>query len=473
MLSRGLCAFVFAAGLAVQASGQIQWRSAPPLDLRAQAAAQPQDMPGTLTRLAGPGQARRVVVQLTGAITDDGRAALSNAGVTLLAPLGGEAFFATLDGTALAGGAVAAAGNALPQWILAAAPVDPVWKLDPRIVRGDDLSSWAVISTRSAEDPSVSDKNPIIAVYVRLHNDVLTDNAAAATVRAHGGQIISPLATFPMYVVHIPRDSTFALANEDIVQWIEVAMPRMSDMNSENRQTTGANIVQAAPYNLSGALVDVFVFDGGGVFGGHTDLTPRVTVLDGSAAAAHATHVAGTIGGTGAQTAANQGMAPGVRKYLSASINLYCIAAWLHPCPSDLEADDSSAWNNGVDIANNSIGTNASTNGFDCTWWGNYGATSGLIDAIVRGDSVATANTPFRICWAAGNERQSSRCIGVGNTFTTNDFGSLAPPAGNKNAMVIGAVNSASAANPSTEDTITSFSSFGPSEDGRLRPDFC
>jgi hypothetical protein len=82
--------------------------------------------------------------------------------------------------------------------------------------------------------------------------------------------------------------------------------------------------------------------------------------------------------------------------------------------------------------------------------------TSALIDAIVRG----SLGSPFRIVWANGNERQGSRCDVEGH----GDYYSTAPPAGAKNHITVGALNS-------NDDSMTYFSSWGPVDDGRMKPD--
>ena len=107
---------------------------------------------------------------------------------------------------------------------------------------------------------------------------------------------------------------------------------------------------------------------------------------------------------------------------------------------------------------NNSIGSNVEANGFDCAWQGDYGVTDALIDAIVGG----TLGAPFRVVWAGGNERSGSRCDVEG----FGDYYSIAPPSGAKNHITVGALNS-------NDDSMTTFSSWGPTDDGRLKPDIC
>jgi hypothetical protein len=127
---------------------------------------------------------------------------------------------------------------------------------------------------------------------------------------------------------------------------------------------------------------------------------------------------------------------------------------FLYTDPGDLEADYAAAIDlYGADLANNSIGTNTAPNGFPCEWEGDYGVTDALIDAIVRG----SLGSPMRVVWAGGNERQGvARC---GAAYHT-----VAPPANAKNHLTVGALNS-------DDDSVTSFTSWGPSDDGRLKPD--
>ncbi len=173
----------------------------------------------------------------------------------------------------------------------------------------------------------------------------------------------------------------------------------------------------------------------------------------------HSTHVAGTIGGAGVANATYKGMAPGVTivSYgLEQEGGLH--EGFLYTDPCDIEDDYSEAIQvHGADIANNSIGTNTAPNGYPCDWEGNYGVTANLIDTIVRGDgSNPLFHEPFRIVWANGNERGSGRC--------GTEYHTTAPPACAKNHITVGALNC-------PDDTMSSFSSWGPSDDDRMKPD--
>ncbi|UCC31530.1 MAG: S8 family serine peptidase, partial [Phycisphaerales bacterium] len=130
---------------------------------------------------------------------------------------------------------------------------------------------------------------------------------------------------------------------------------------------------------------------------------------------------------------------------------------FLYTNPGDIEDDYDEAINvYEADISNNSIGTNTCWNFFPCNITGDYGVTSVLIDSIVTG----SLGDPFRIVWANGNERDCPNCP----TEHQNGYHSTAPPSCAKNHLTVGALNS-------NDDSQTTFTSWGPCDDGRLKPD--
>src|SRR5262249_44876022 len=68
-----------------------------------------------------------------------------------------------------------------------------------------------------------------------------------------------------------------------------------------------------------------------------------------------------------------------------------------------------------------------------------------------------------RSVWAAGNERQGTRC-NIQGGVNYNGYRKIAPPGPSKNHITVGALNS-------NDSSMTSFSSWGPTDDGRLKPD--
>lgn len=423
------------AGLAAGAHGQVQWKSGAASPVFDAAAVQ-----GVLVQEAI--KAGHVVVKLSRPIDDAGRKELGDLGLMVLTPLGDSTFMATLRGDANIAGLVSSG------WVTGVAAVQTDWKVHPDF-RAGLTPSWIVVEKND---------DPTVAVYVTLHDDLPAADFAKAVVGPVGGTVEGVMISVNSMVVHLPRSAVMNLASMDEVLWVEPASPQLQELNAENRAITGANTANSAPYNLNGAGVKVLVFDGGTARATHVDFQGRVNSFDGAPLSSHSTHVSGTIGGAGVANANNRGMAPGVN-ILSAGVNITGITGWLYSNPCDTEADYGTAYGLGAVIANNSIGTNVNSNGFDCAWEGDYNTMDRVIDAIVRGTSAVTANTPFRIVWAASNERQgSARC---GATYNT-----IGPPAGAKNHLSIGALNA-------NDDSMTSFSGWGPTDDGRMKPDFC
>ena len=164
------------------------------------------------------------------------------------------------------------------------------------------------------------------------------------------------------------------------------AAAQLREINDGVRHIAQANIVQGTGYGLNGTGVTVMLYDGGTAWASHEDFGNRVHVRDGSGLSFHATHVAGTIGGSGSREVGSiRGIASG------AVIESYGFeydgsGTFLYTNPGDLEADYSQAISTyGAMIANNSIGTNLAINGYPCEYEGDYGLTSMLLDAIVGG----------------------------------------------------------------------------------------
>lgn len=448
----GLCLFLHGTAHAGSAPGKIRWRTdeTPRRDAVAEALT-PKKSADVVDSTAGG----HLVLQFETVPGPDERARLEKQGVSLQRYLGSNAFFAKVDGRKGAGSA------ALNAKLQKAYSVKREWKLHPKLQRGE-LPDYARIPADLAGVPGAKQRKEaagknaaqeeLAALYVIFHADVDAD-AAAALVGLYGGEVRSWVRSINMAVVWLPSENVQALAAEDKVQWMEPPLPQLSTSNDSVRAETQADTAQMPPYGLMGNGICVLVYDGGTALSSHSDFGSRLFVRDNSGTADHPTHVAGTIGGDGtASGGAYRGMAPGVT-IQSFGFQYDGTGQFLYTNPGDLEADYDKAINTyGAVIANNSIGTNVAANGYTCDWEGDYGATDMLIDAIVAGKLGA----PMRIIWANGNERGSGRC-GTG-------YHTTAPPACAKNHIAVGAINS-------NDDTMTSFSSWGPTDDGRLKPD--
>jgi subtilase family protein len=421
-----------------------------------------------LLRLSVRSSTSHIIVHFNQPLTKDDHSTLAASGLTLQSPLGDNAYFATVNE-----GINPDAING----VLAVSEITPNHKLHKDLATGV-LRSWMVHENAAKGDALLQqmldggmapaqdflDRNldPTIAVLVMFHKDEQFQIQSKRLARDLNGKVISEIYSVNTVTMHIPLSRLSELASDDAVQWIEPPLPPMEDVNAENRVLSGADTLNASPYDLDGSGVSVLVYDGGQARP-HLDFGTRLTIgaSDTDSTSNHATHVAGTIGGAGLVEFANRGMAPGVN-LISYGFEVVggLQPGFLYTDPGDLESDYSEAlalYN--VDIANNSIGTNIESNGYPCEWTGDYGITSTVIDAIARGSLGA----PMRIVWANGNERSRSRCFGddFGNH---GEFYSTAPPATAKNHIAVGSVDS-------DTDLSSYFSSWGPTDDGRLKPD--
>jgi len=210
--------------------------------------------------------------------------------------------------------------------------------------------------------------------------------------------------------------------------------------------SSGASLLAPAPYSLGGSGIKVGVWDEGSVRSSHQELTGRVTLKNSTAQLSdHATHVAGTIGASGVVAAA-KGMAP------QATVESY---DWNSDYSEMTAAGAASATDTArVPMSNHSYGLNAATSDM-----GRYDSETNSLDAVA-------ASLPFYLVfWAAGNE-QTDLTAHAGYQSIT--FTGLA-----KNILTVGAVNDAVSGSTRTPAgaTMSSFSSWGPCDDGRIKPD--
>ncbi len=440
VVSAFLLLVALASGSQAEAAERIRWRTGA-VDTAPMA---PPEVREAITILASGPVSRHLVVQFNAPVDPRQRLALRMSGVRLLNYVGNNAYFASIVPTE-----VDAAGASRVTSLIGVYEIQRVWKLHPTLAVGK-APPWAVVDDGR--------RDLIVAGYVVFHRDVALAPDALEVVRRHGATVLSQLSSVNVLVVELPLANIPALADEDYVQWIEPPLPPLQQINDVTRQITEAEIVQAPPYDLDGSGVTVMVFDAGAALESHADFGGRLTARDSQNWSNHSTHVACTVGGDGAGSAGlYRGMAPGVtiESYKAAC----CPSGFLYTNPIDIETDYDEAINvHGAEIANNSIGTNVCSNGFDCEWTGDYGVTAQLIDSIVRG----SLGQPFRIVWANGNERSCSRCRDQG-VHTPEGYHSTAPPSCAKNHITVGAL--------ADNESVTSFTSWGPTDDGRLKPD--
>lgn len=224
--------------------------------------------------------------------------------------------------------------------------------------------------------------------------------------------------------------------------------------NINAAQTTGTSSLWTgglAGLNLNGESMTLGIWDGGAVRTSHQEFGDRVTLADGiefffsNSGTEHATHVAGTLIAAGVSAPA-KGMAP---------------AALLRA--SDWNSDESEMTAfaaAGYLVSNHSYGF--STEAQD--GWQNW--RFGYYDETAEAwDEIAYTAPYYTIVKAAGNDGND------GKNSSRNGYDLLEGAGTAKNVLVVGAVNDVLNYAGSSSVRLANFSSTGPTDDGRIKPD--
>ncbi|MBU1947099.1 MAG: S8 family serine peptidase, partial [Candidatus Eisenbacteria bacterium] len=318
-------------------------------------------------------------------------------------------------------------------------PLSAEEKIDRRILEGA-RAPWAV-----------THDGDLICV-VEMYKDIPLERGRAL-MESQTTLFSARLRSLNAYFAVLHPGQIRALASFDEVQMISLRPPDLEPLNDGVREALGVDPVQEPPYDLDGSGVDILVYDTG-LIDTHPDFGDRVVWGELGAVDMHATHMAGTIAGDGTNSGGLlRGMAPaaGLISYIYEACNPYC----LYNSPLDIEDNYyDAAWIYGADLANNSIGSHIAQNGYPCEWEGDYELVAWVMDAI----SCGALGLPFLSVWSVGNERSDGRC---GTTY-----GTVGIPATAKNVIAVGSTMS-------NDHSMTWFSSWGPVDDGRIRPDIC
>lgn len=345
-------------------------------------------------------------------------------------------------------------------------------------------------------------------LVVFFHPDVTFDDARTAILAA-GGALEDPFATrfgpLNRVKVTVAPASLTSLAEDERVFAVTGRIPtRIQSDNAKSAHLSQVDVVQAAPYGLTGEGVTVSIFELAAAQQDHVEFEGRLTVtaVGGSSSdKIHATHVSGTIGAAGIRPDA-KGMAPKVRMYQN------CVRTPANDCKNDwLEDKQDALAPLGVNIDNNSwgfiLGWFGDSDGYQ-TWLDEeeyMGAYDILLTAALD-DISAEKNILF--VHSAGNEGDGAELRGQYNehrhvddegdtitdkvfcysiTGTGNDcpavtctggcetakhdpktpYDTIGWSAGAKNILTVGGVDHLR--------LIAPYSSRGPAKDGRVKPE--
>jgi hypothetical protein len=208
-----------------------------------------------------------------------------------------------------------------------------------------------------------------------------------------------------------------------------------------NRLNTGGSL----GLQLDGQNMTIGVWDGGKVRSTHQLISGRVTQVDNPTSVSdHATHVSGTVmGGTASTTAKGMASQANLRAY-----------DWT---TDTFEVTQAAA--NGLLVSNHSYGSDPAS--VPVYKWGKYDADAKSFDNIMF-------NAPYYLFVnSAGNSRNA------GYNTTKSGYDLLSGKSTSKNGLIVAAVNQVTNYTSPTSVTMSNFSSWGPTDDGRVKPDIC
>lgn len=233
--------------------------------------------------------------------------------------------------------------------------------------------------------------------------------------------------------------------------------------NQNSAETMGTDLVRSGGglgFDLDGTNAPTIgIWDGGAVRTSHVELSGRVTQKDNATSNSnHATHVAGTMVASGFDQS-SMGMAP------NGTVDAY-----------DWSNDETEMLSANVKLSNHSYGYIRGW--YWGNWWGDASVSTaedyqfGRYNEYSRSwDQIANVNYKHLIVKAAGNDRSDA---GPSNSIhqPDGDWDCIADQGMSKNILTVGAVHDIPGGytGPSSVSSAW-FSSWGPADDGRVKPD--
>ncbi|MEW6233918.1 MAG: S8 family serine peptidase [Candidatus Omnitrophota bacterium] len=346
---------------------------------------------------------------------------------------------------------------------------------------------------RKAEAAKSAARNNNPPEYMNLKIVFFQDTAykqASRTLLAHGAILEAARQGFDYHQtidsVSLPLDEIQSLAQEDIVFLIAETDPPNVPCNLIAQDTSNIDEIQprgGTGYNLDGSGVTAGVWDSGGVRVTHEQLRGRAVQVDGDAPNYHASHVAGTIAGGGKGNPTAEGMAPNAKLLCWNYIN-------------DLQEMQRNA--DKITVSNHSYKASAGWEYDPQTslwhWYGDpefdsspsqlfgrYSSRTHAWDRIVYEQNLIAV-------LAAGNDRDGETPL-PGTAYVLNQgpeismisrpkdggangYNTITSLGAAKNVITVGAIYDLFREPPKPDDSsMTDYSSWGPTADGRVKPD--
>jgi hypothetical protein len=354
------------------------------------------------------------LLQFTKIPSLDEQQSLKNQGITLLSYLSNNAYYASVNSQVYARGTVS-------DNIRTKITIDPKYKLDP-VIAEEVIPDYALDGNSTIK--------VVVTYFKGVDSNIISHDLTSLYVKN-----IRNNESFNEVYVQVSKDKLEEIAKLNWVQNIELIPAPVESDNLPGTTSHKANVLNSTipgfGYGLTGKGVIVGIWDGN--LEKHKDHTGRVTNREYQSNSSHGEHVSGTIGGAGLLDPRAKGMAPEVQmvgwNFNLQSNNLYVFEERLISAAED-----------GIEITSNSFG-GALTSGYSTRRY----------DILDRGDDDVTVKYPYLLNVYSNGNSQTANPGGF-NTSTKNSKNSLHVAANDPN------------------DLISSYSSFGPTIDGRLVP---
>jgi hypothetical protein len=340
---------------------------------------------------------------------------------------------------------------------------------------------------------------------ILFHDDV-TFAEAQASLASVGGMQTAPLqADFQeprRITARVPSGLVEMLAADDRVLAVYGPRPRIKADNAIAAQLSEVTPLFDAPYGLTGNGVSLSIFDVGKPDSTHPDFNGRLTTHTTQAVDSHPTHVSGTLIGTGKGSVGAKGMAPSATlqaydvndndgDFITAkrrAFSTYTVRAdnnsWGYLLGWNFDSDDLSDWVwedadeyiGAYDFTDASIDKLVRSSGTLIVFSaGNEANNPGPTAAPFKHYHVDDTGSPIStevFCYSSngtGTDCPVPTCsAGLSHCEITRHpvrgpYNTMSLTASSKNVLAVGAID--------TNRNIASFSSRGPTVDGRVKPD--
>ena len=335
---------------------------------------------------------------------------------------------------------------------------------------GEDKISEAVKSDKFPSNARYEDGS--VRIHAKLFEDVSLKNAILAIHSINSTiTVLEEQSSMKWLAIKTFPKDILSIAELDCVEWIEPASPPKTIMNEISAQRIKVDRVKTS-LDLDGSGIIAAIWDGGSVYA-HKDLGNRLTIKENNVPIDdHATHVAGTIAGSGLGNQSATGMATAAK--------IWSYDYYGNTIDEMLEAQQSGAM-----LSNHSWGYK---NGweYESQEWVKKNDNFGIYSVLSNEFDTFIHQHDWIFIKAAGNDRNDgpASCPKAGtdirsrnrideNTITQNGtsdqcdgpYKTIGEVSSTKNSIVVGATED--------DDGMTNFSSWGPTEDGRIKPDVC